>query len=75
MPSTVQEIYTQVVSMLPPTERLRLATLILNDLVQPNAAVVDDSDTWTDQDRLDLVAFSLQYAATAFSEDGEADEF
>jgi hypothetical protein len=76
MPSTVQEIYTQVVSTLPPTERLQLATLILNGLVQQNTAVVDDSDTWTDQDQLDLVAFSLQYATTAFSEDGEiANEF
>lgn len=74
MPSTVQEIYRQVIATLPPTERLQLATLILNGLVQQNAAVVDDSDTWTEQDRLDLAAFSLQYAATAFPEDEEIAE-
>ena len=48
MPTTIQEIYTQVIRTLSPTERLRLATLILNDLVQHNADVVDQSDTWTD---------------------------
>lgn len=74
MPATIQEIYTQVISTLSPTERLQLATLILNGLVQQNATVVDDSDTWTKQDQLDLTAFSLQYAATAFSEDEEVVE-
>lgn len=69
MPSTVQEIYIQIISTLPPIERLQLATLILNGLVQQNAVVIDDSDTWTEQDQLDLAAFSLQYAVTAFPED------
>ncbi|WP_228041100.1 hypothetical protein [Nodosilinea sp. LEGE 07088] len=32
------------------------------------------SDTWTEQDRLDLAAFSLQYAATAFPEDEDIAE-
>lgn len=68
MPTTIQEIYTQVIRALPPAERLRLATLILNDLVQNNADLVDRSDTWTQQDRLDLVAFSLQYAAIDYPE-------
>jgi hypothetical protein len=68
MPTTIQEIYTQVIRALPPAERLRLATLILNDLVQNNTDLVDQSDTWTEQDRLDLVAFSLQYAATDYPE-------
>jgi len=45
-----------------------LATLILNDLVQHNADVVDQSDAWTEQDQLDLVTFSLQYAATGYPE-------
>jgi hypothetical protein len=74
MPSTVQEIYTQIISMLPLTERLQLATLILNGLVQQNAVVVDASDTWTDQDQLDLANFSLQYAAIAFPEEEEIAE-
>lgn len=74
MPTTIQEIYTQVIRTLPPSERLRLATLILNDLVQHDAGVIDQSDTWTEQDQLDLVAFSLQYAATVYSESEELTE-
>jgi len=74
MPKAVQEIYTQVISILLPTERLQLATLILNGLVNQDAAVIDDSDTWTEHDQLDLAAFSLQYAATALLEDEEINE-
>jgi len=71
MPNTIQEIYTQVISTLPPTERFQLATMILNGLVEQNNDAVDVSDTWTDQEQLDLAAFSWQYAASAFPEDGE----
>ena len=74
MATIIQEIYTQVMSALSPTERLQLATLILNDLVKQNAAVVDDSDTWTEQDRLDLAAFSLNYGTTVFPENEEIAE-
>jgi uncharacterized protein YhjY with autotransporter beta-barrel domain len=74
MPKAVQEIYTQVISNLLPIERLQLATLILNGLVKQDAAVIDDSDTWTEQDQLDLAAFSLQYAATAWLQDEEIKE-
>jgi hypothetical protein len=72
--STVQEIYSQFISTLPPTERLRLATLILNGLVQQPITAVDDGDTWTEQDQLDLATYSLQYAATAFSDDEDIAE-
>ncbi len=71
MSTTVQEIYNRVVCNLSPTERLRLATLILNDLAQQNLSIVDQSDTWTQQDQLDVTTFSLQYAATLFSENKE----
>ncbi len=71
MSTTVQEVYDRVVSTLSPTERLRLATLILNDLVQQNLSIVDQSDTWTEQDQLDVTAFSLQYAANLFPENEE----
>lgn len=74
MPKAVQEIYTQFISNLPPTERLQLATLILNGLVKQDVAVIDESDTWTDQDQLDLAAFSMQYAATALFEEEEITE-
>ena len=71
MSTTVQEVYDRVVSTLSPTERLRLATLILNDLVQQNLSIVDQSDTWIEQDQLDVTAFSLQYAANLFPENEE----
>jgi len=73
MPTTIQEIYIQVISILSPSDRLRLATLILNNLVQSNADVVDESDTWTEQDQLDLAIFSTQYAATAYPDSQEMD--
>lgn len=68
MQTTAQEIYTQVVRDLSPTERLRLATLILNELVGQQLPSVDQSDTWTEEDQVDLVNFSLQYASTTFSD-------
>ena len=71
MSTTIEEIYTQVIRNLPPTERLRLATIILNDLVQQNLPVIDQSDTWIEEDIVDITTFSLQYANTVFSEDEE----
>ncbi|MUL36946.1 hypothetical protein [Gloeocapsopsis dulcis] len=68
MSKTAQEVYSQIVNILSLDERLRLATLILNDLTQQNVSVVERSDTWSEQDQLELVTFSLQYAATIFSE-------
>jgi ribose 5-phosphate isomerase RpiB len=63
---TVQEIYQNIVAILPLSDRLRMAALILNDLTQQNVAVIDVNDTWTEQDQLDLTSFSLQYANSVF---------
>jgi hypothetical protein len=71
MSTTVREVYDRVLSTLSPTDRLRLATLILNDLVQQNLSVVDESETWTEEDKLDVTTFSLQYATTLFPENEE----
>ncbi len=71
MSNTAQEIYSQVVCNLSPTERLRLATLILNELVEQNLSIIDHSNTWTEQDQLDLASFSLEYAASIFPESEE----
>ncbi len=71
MPTTAQEVYSQVIRTLSPNERLRLATLILNELVQQNISVIDQGDTWTEQDQTDIANFSLQYAATIFPVDEE----
>ncbi len=71
MPTTIDEIYTQVIRVLPPEERLQLATLILNNLASQNVGVVDESDTWTDEDITDLSRFSLQYMTTVYPEEDE----
>jgi len=64
---TVEEIYQNIVDNLSFGDRLRLAALILSDLTQQNVAVIDASDTWTDQDQLDLTSFSLQHANALFA--------
>jgi hypothetical protein len=66
MPPTAQQVYNEVIRALSPTEQLRLATLILNELVQQDAPVIDQSDAWTEQDQIDIVNFSLQYTASLF---------
>ena len=71
MSNNAQEIYSQVVCNLSPTERLRLATLILNELVEQNLSIIDQSDTWTEQDQVDLASFSLEYTASIFPESYE----
>jgi hypothetical protein len=69
MPPTAQQVYNEVIQALSPTERLRLATLILTELVQQDASVVDQSDAWAEQDQRDVVSFSLQYAASLFPDE------
>ena len=71
MPITAQEVFTEMVRTLPPTERLRLAALILQDLAQADMAVVDTSSVWSEQDQSDLTAFSLRYAAKLYPEEDE----
>jgi hypothetical protein len=66
---TAQEVYNELIRALSPTERLSLATLILNELGQQNSPVIDQSDDWTEQDQTDVVNFSLQYAAASFPEE------
>ena len=51
---SAQELYTTTIKPLPAAERLRLATLILNDL-QPES-VVDVSESWSDEDLSDFTA-------------------
>ncbi|TRU84238.1 MAG: hypothetical protein EWV76_16680 [Microcystis novacekii Mn_MB_F_20050700_S1] len=69
MPTTAQEVYNQVVCHLSSGERLRLATIILNQLVgQQQQPSLDQNDTWTEEDQIDLVNFSLNYAAKTFSD-------
>jgi hypothetical protein len=68
MAITAQEVFTETVRVLPPTERLRLAALILQDLAQTEMTVVDANSVWSEQDQRDVTTFSLQYAGNLYPE-------
>jgi len=68
---TIQDIYHKVVSPLSLRDRIQLAALILNDLTEKNIEVIDSSDSWTEQDQLDITSFSLKYAASLFPDEEE----
>jgi hypothetical protein len=46
--TSAQEIYTQTVRNLPPTEQLKLSTLILNEFVEQPSSEIEESETWTE---------------------------
>jgi hypothetical protein len=71
MALTAQEVFTETVRTLSPSERLRLAALILQDLAQSDVTVVDRSETWSEQDQRDLTVVSLRYAAELYPEEQE----
>jgi hypothetical protein len=54
----VQELYEQTIKTLPTAQRLRLAALILNDIVP--SSDVDDSDNWTEDDLQDFTQIGWQ---------------
>jgi hypothetical protein len=66
---TAQEVYTTSVVALPASERLRLATLILEGITEQASTVIDSADDWSEKDLRDVSAFSAQYAAQAIGED------
>jgi hypothetical protein len=66
---TVQELYEQAVKPLPAPERLRLATLILNDI--PPHSVVDYNDDWSEEDMREATLHSFRRAAASFGEEDE----
>ncbi len=69
MPLTAREVFAETVRDLPPNEQLHLATLILQELARSKSAVMDQSDTWSEQDQKDLTGASLEYAATLYPEE------
>jgi hypothetical protein len=54
----IEEIYDETNKPLPPSERLRLATLIVSEI--PPQSVVDIRDAWNEQDMRDVAAFSAR---------------
>ena len=69
--STAQQLFESSVRTLPASERLRLATLILDELSATSADALDYSDTWTEEDVRDLSAFTASYAASLYHEEKE----
>lgn len=55
----VHELYEQTIKSLPAADRLRLAVLILNDI--PPQSVVDDSESWTEEDLQEFTQASWQH--------------
>jgi hypothetical protein len=67
--STAEEVYAQVVKPLPASERLKLATMILND-ISPRA-VVDYSEEWSEEDMRDLTTHTMRNASKSLGEEEE----
>ncbi|MDZ7292194.1 MAG: hypothetical protein ONB44_18730 [candidate division KSB1 bacterium] len=65
--TTAETIYSQVIRPLPLPERLKLATMILNDI--PPQAVVDYSEEWTEEDMRDAALYSFRRAAKSLGEE------
>lgn len=63
------------IKQLPETEQDIIARFILNalenNLVEKSLSIIDESDTWTEEDQIDITSFSLQYAASIFPESEE----
>ena len=66
MALTAQEIFVETVRFLSPEEQFYLAVLILQEL-----SVVNQSDTWNEQDKKDLTTASLQYATALYLEEND----
>ena len=64
MALTAQEIFVKTVRSLSPEEQFHLAVLILQEL-----SVVNQNDTWSEQDQKDLTTASLRYAAALYLEE------
>jgi hypothetical protein len=60
---TADKLYAKV-RQLPLKERLRLAALILNDVIP----AVDEGTVWSEEDLQDIVRASLRYGAEADEE-------
>ena len=72
---SAREIYDKSIRQLPAIERLRLASLILDDLAATNVAELplDVSDEWSDEDIADLSRLNARHANRSVpSEDTDA---
>ncbi len=58
---SIQQLYEQQILPLPATQRLRLASWILNDITRPspNQTPIDASDEWSEEDYQDFARATL----------------
>ncbi len=66
---TLEQLYAQAIGPLPTSDRLRLATMILNQI--PPQSIVDDRDDWSDEDMRDLAVFASKASFDAYPEDDD----
>ncbi|MDM3847955.1 MAG: hypothetical protein PT116_23740 [Aphanizomenon gracile PMC638.10] len=63
MTQLLEEAIKQI-KQLPETEQDIIARLILNalenNLVEESLSIIDESDTWTEEDQLEITSLSLQ---------------
>ena len=71
MALTAQEVFARDVRSLPLGERLRLASLILQELADSGYAIVQRGDSWSEQDHEEVTAFSLEHASRVYPEDDD----
>jgi hypothetical protein len=65
--ATAEEVYDQVVRPLPLSQRLKLATMILNDI--PSQAVVDYDEAWSGDDIREFTETSWGHVLRQVEED------
>ncbi len=63
---TIEQLYQESIKPLPPSERFRLATLILNEIAPQS--VVDIRDSWDEEDTRDVTAYSARLFAAECTE-------
>jgi hypothetical protein len=62
---TAESVYASSVAVLPKSEQLKLAALILDELSASAAHVLDFSDSWDEEDLRDVTSYAADYAAKA----------
>jgi hypothetical protein len=68
---SARDVYESAIRPLPPVERLRLASMILDDLASSGGAGLDLRDDWSDEDVADVVTASLRRARQFDPDEGD----
>jgi hypothetical protein len=66
---TAESVYQSNVAALPKPERLKLTALILDELTASVGAVLDSSDSRSEDDLRDVTAYAADYAAGVYGEE------